>query len=335
MASLQAAASFDCADGGLYQQQTCGQSKTSRRQMMTLCCSIACVCVGGMMIGMAAYDSTNKSHLVGSRKFMSPLARPMSGLARPGLTSPTDLARPMAGIENIQVAQLQAQVEELKHDVIEVQQGQGMTGLFGTFVAVLGMGIGMGKVATNTIRSSRSRLATVTMSATIEDPNESPLVETLTEIFITVLRLGTCALMVHHGLDKIQNVDGFSANVVAKFFGFLPGPPQFWTLSAAFTQVAGAALLSIGVFTRPTAAAMSATMITAVVFHLLNTGPEDFPLGVPKAHSYNFELAAMYVFVLAYFTVAGAGKFSIDEQVLGGELDFYGEQLDKVFGDKE
>merc|ERR1719486_150781 len=266
---------------------------------------------------------------------MSPLARPMSGLARPGLTSSSDLARPMAGIENIQVAQLQAQVEELKHDVIEVQQGQGMTGLFGTFVAVLGMGIGMGKVATNTIRSSRSRLATVTMSATIEDPNESPLVETLTEIFITVLRLGTCALMVHHGLDKIQNVDGFSANVVAKFFGFLPGPPQFWTLSAAATQVVGAGLLGVGVFSRPVALSMSATMITAVIFHLLNTGAENFPLGIPTAHSYNYELAAMYVLVLGYFTVNGAGPYSVDEQILGGELNFHGGLLDKIRGDEE
>merc|ERR1711957_1143277 len=96
---------------------------------------------------------------------------------------------------------------------------------------------------------------------------------------------------------------GFSANVVAKFFGFLPGPPQFWTLSAAGTQIAGAVLLSLGLFSRPTALAMSATMITAVVFPLLNTGPEAFPLGIPKAHSYNFELAAMYVFVLGYFSV--------------------------------
>ena len=64
-----------------------------------------------------------------------------------------------------------------------------------------------------------------------------------------------------------------------------------------------------------------------VIFHLLNTGAEDFPLGIPKAHSYNFELAAMYVLVLGYFTVAGAGKYSVDEQVLGGELNFYGRLL--------
>merc|ERR1712134_217646 len=95
------------------------------------------------------------------------------------------------------------------------------------------------------------------------------IVQELQQLFILVLRLGTCALMVHHGIDKIQNVDGFSANVVAKFFGFLPGPSQFWTLSAAATQVVGAILLALGVFSRPVALSMSATMIVAVIFHLL------------------------------------------------------------------
>merc|ERR1711985_121980 len=129
--------------------------------------------------------------------------------------------------------------------------------------------------------------------------------------------------------------DGFSANVVAKFFGFLPGPPQFWTYSAAATQVVGAGLLGVGVLSRPVAASMMTTMIVAVIFHLLDTGIEDFPLGIPKAHSYNFELAAMYVFVLGYFTVAGAGKYSVDEQVLGGELNFYSGLIDKVTGEEE
>merc|ERR1712194_718725 len=118
-----------------------------------------------------------------------------------------------------------------------------------------------------------------------------------TDLIVTTLRLGTCALMIHHGFDKVQNVDGFSANVVAKFFGFLPGPPAFWTLSAAATQIVGATLLSIGVFSRPVAASMAATMAAAVAFHLLNTGPEGFPLAIVKQHSYNYELAAMYVMV--------------------------------------
>merc|ERR1719269_200017 len=134
-----------------------------------------------------------------------------------------------------------------------------------------------------------------------------------TDVTLTALRVGTCALMVHHGIDKIENVDGFSANVVAKFFGFLPGPPQFWTLSAAVTQIVGAGFLSIGLFARPVALSMLATMLTAVVF----------PLAVVKAHSYNYELAAMYVIVLGYFTANGAGPLSVDEQILGGEIAFY------------
>merc|ERR1712037_1028644 len=169
-----------------------------------------------------------------------------------------------------------------------------------------------------------------------EDENTEPeIIKTIGDLSVLALRLGTCSLMIHHGFDKVQNVEGFSANVVAKFFGFLPGPPQFWTLSAAATQIVGAALLSVGILSRPVAASMSATMITAVIFHLLNTGGEAFPLGVPKAHSYNFELAAMYVFVLGYFAVSGAGKYSVDEQVLGGELNFYSGLIDKVTGSEE
>ena len=70
----------------------------------------------------------------------------------------------------------------------------------------------------------------------------------------------------------------------------------------------------------------------AVVFHLLNTGAEGFPLAVVKQHSYNYELAAMYVVVLGYFTANGAGPWSVDEQVLGGEIEFYEGALDKIKG---
>jgi len=158
------------------------------------------------------------------------------------------------------------------------------------------------------------------------------IAESVTDVMTLALRVGTCSLMVHHGFDKIQNVDGFSANVVEKFFGFLPGPASFWTLSAAATQVAGAGLLSVGVLARPVAISMMFTMLAAVTFHLLNTGAEGFPLAVVSQHSYNFELAAMYVAVLAYFGVAGAGAYSVDNLVLGGELNFYGDLFNKITG---
>merc|ERR1711871_1643709 len=167
---------------------------------------------------------------------------------------------------------------------------------------------------------------------------ERDLAETLqpvVDLGLTIMRVGTCALMVHHGIDKIENVDGFSANVVAKFFGFLPGDPHFWTYAAAATQVAGAGLLGVGLFSRPVALSMLGTMLAAVVFHLRNTGIEGFPLAVVKAHSYNYELAAMYVIVLGYFAATGAGPLSVDQQVLGGELSFYQGVTKKVLGDNE
>merc|ERR1712128_108841 len=180
-----------------------------------------------------------------------------------------------------------------------------------------------------------ARARPIVAVSSLENTEQPEFITTLTDVGITALRLGTCALMVHHGFDKIQNVDGFSANVVAKFLGFLPGPPQFWTLSAAATQIAGAGLLSVGVLARPVALSMMATMLAAVTFHLLNTGGEGFPFAVIPAHSYNYELASMYVIVLAYFGVSGAGKYSVDEQVLGGELNLYKSAIDKVFGGEE
>ena len=40
-------------------------------------------------------------------------------------------------------------------------------------------------------------------------------------------------------------------------------------------------------------------------------GWEGFPLGVVEAHSYGYELAAMYALVFAYFTLAGPGKLAL------------------------
>merc|ERR1712086_196588 len=167
---------------------------------------------------------------------------------------------------------------------------------------------------------------------TFEEPGiQEKFFDPATEVLLTALRIGTCALMIHHGFDKIQNVDGFSKNVVAKFFGFLPGPASFWTLSAAGTQIVGSALLTVGVLARPVAFSMMMTMAVAVIFHLLNTGAEGFPLAVVSQHSYNYELAAMYVGVLAYFSTLGAGAYSFDEKVLGGELELYDKALGKLF----
>jgi len=190
----------------------------------------------------------------------------------------------------------------------------------------------------NTSLEAFGRKAAVAVPVPVYVEPESvlePIFDTVTDVLTFTLRIGTCALLIHHGIDKIDNVAGFSANVVAKFFGFLPGDPQFWTLSAAGTQIVGSVLLSVGFLARPVALSMCATMAVAVIFHLLNTGAEGFPLAVVPQHSYNFELAAMYVAVLAFFGVSGAGNYSVDNIVFGGELNFYQGIFDKVFGDSD
>ena len=43
--------------------------------------------------------------------------------------------------------------------------------------------------------------------------------------------------MIHHGLEKLQDPQGFSEFVVAKYFSFLPGEPIVWTFAAGITQI--------------------------------------------------------------------------------------------------
>ena len=44
------------------------------------------------------------------------------------------------------------------------------------------------------------------------------------------------------------------------------------------------------------------------------------------------KVGQMYVAVLGYFTAAGAGKYSVDELVLGGELQLYEGIIEKLKG---
>ena len=158
------------------------------------------------------------------------------------------------------------------------------------------------------------------------------IVQRATDLTITALRIGTCALCVHHGIDKLDNVEVFTANVVAKSFAFMPGSPKLWTYAAAAAQILGPVFLGLGLFSRPAALSMSGTMVAAVAFHVRNTGLEGFPLGVPASKKYNYELGGLYLLVLFYFTAAGAGPFSVDEKILGGELNFYKGALARIRG---
>merc|ERR1719296_447224 len=90
--------------------------------------------------------------------------------------------------------------------------------------------------------------------------------ELLADFGMLTLRLVVSSLLVHHGLDKIQNAAGFSAGVVGKNFGFLPGSPLMWTYIAAGMEIVAPIFLALGVFARLAAFGLMMTMCFADTF---------------------------------------------------------------------
>lgn len=114
-----------------------------------------------------------------------------------------------------------------------------------------------------------------------------------------ILRTVVGTMMIHNGFDKLGNVESFAEAYVA-YIG-LPFP-IFFTYVAAFTEVIGAVLLILGLFARPAALGLFATMCVAMYHHILVAG-----LSIPY-----LELSAIYAACFLFFLVNGAGLFSSD-----------------------
>ena len=124
------------------------------------------------------------------------------------------------------------------------------------------------------------------------------------------LRLTASSLMVHNGLDKLADPEGFAKFVVEPYL-HLP-EPVLLTYLAAGAEIACPVLLVLGFLTRPAALALLGTMGAAVYFHIQQSGLEGFPLAVVENHAYAYETAALYFAIFLYLLVAGPGRFSID-----------------------
>lgn len=114
-----------------------------------------------------------------------------------------------------------------------------------------------------------------------------------------ILRAIVGIMMIHNGIDKLSNIESFAQAYVA-YMG-LPFP-IFLSYVAAFTELVGAPLLIIGLFTRPAALGLFATMCVAMYHHILVAG-----LSIPY-----LELSAIYAACFLFFLVNGAGLFSSD-----------------------
>ncbi len=120
----------------------------------------------------------------------------------------------------------------------------------------------------------------------------------------TMLRVVAGLVMIHNGLDKLADIESFSAAYV-EVIG-LPFP-IFFSYVAAFTELIGAPLLALGLLTRPAALGLFSTMVVAMYHHVLVAG-----FSIPY-----LELSMLYGAVFLFFTVNGAGLLSLDALIAG------------------
>ena len=122
---------------------------------------------------------------------------------------------------------------------------------------------------------------------------------TLFQIVWLIVRIFASVLMIHNGLEKLEDVPGFAENVVAAIG--LPFPILF-TYCAAYAEIVGSGLLAIGLFTRLSALSLVFTMLVAIYFHVKMDGFVIPPL----------ETATLYGLTYLLFAVNGGGLFSVD-----------------------
>ena len=114
-----------------------------------------------------------------------------------------------------------------------------------------------------------------------------------------IVRAVVGIMMIHNGLDKLSNIESFAEAYVA-YIG-LPFP-IFLSYVAAYTELIGAPLVALGLFTRPASLGLFATMCVAMYHHISVAG-------LSLAY---LELSAIYAACFLFFLVNGAGLFSTD-----------------------
>lgn len=134
-------------------------------------------------------------------------------------------------------------------------------------------------------------------AAKIFKPNVSANIWSQTTL--TILRVTLGIMMVHNGLDKLADIESF-ARAYVEYLG-LPFP-IFLSYIAAYTELIGAPLVAIGLFTRFASFGLFSTMCVAMYHHISVAG-----LSLPY-----LELSAIYGAAFFYFAVNGAGLYSFD-----------------------
>lgn len=145
---------------------------------------------------------------------------------------------------------------------------------------------------------------------TIRNPSTKASIMTVTIITRTsantldagkfVLRAALAAMLLFHGLSKMQNGIGFVADMLAK-----AGLPAMFGYGVYIGEVVAPLLMLIGVFTRPAALIVVVNMLVAVF--LVHTA-QFFTHN--DTGGWALELQGMFFFAALAVALMGAGRYS-------------------------
>jgi len=117
-----------------------------------------------------------------------------------------------------------------------------------------------------------------------------------------ILRLAIGTMLIHHGFEKLDNIENFAEAFVKPIH--LPFP-IFMSYIAAFSEIGGSWLLITGLGTRFGAMAILGTMSIAIYHAILING----------FNIYLLELLTVYWGGAAALVLNGGGMFSIDHLI--------------------
>ena len=122
------------------------------------------------------------------------------------------------------------------------------------------------------------------------------------DLALLLLRVFTGVLLIHHGYEKLANIDNFADAFVRPLH--LPFPVAL-SYVAAFSEVIGSWLLITGLLTRFGALAVAGTISVAIYHAILTAG----------FNIYLLELLGLYFASALTILSVGPGLFSIDELI--------------------
>ena len=120
---------------------------------------------------------------------------------------------------------------------------------------------------------------------------------------LLILRVITGTVLIHHGFEKLANIENFADAFVRPLH--LPFP-IFLSYVAAFSEIGGSWLLILGLATRFGALAIDGTISVAIYHALVTSGFNIFLL----------ELLLLYFASATSIALTGPGDFSIDEVII-------------------